>query len=37
VEFETKKGQSKIFKLAKVKNKSTKDISHIKQMKMRMK
>jgi hypothetical protein len=31
--LETEEGQSKILKLAKVRDKSSKDISHIKQMK----
>lgn len=32
-ELDTKEGQEKIFKLAKSRNKSTKDITHIRQMK----
>ena len=34
-ELETKEGQNKIFKLARSRNKSTKDITHVKQMKDR--
>ena len=34
-ELETKEGQNKIFKLAKARNKSTKDVTHIKQIKDR--